>query len=167
MTSRPAKPSIFKLRFEDSRAKITEASKVIRDADRHVEGNVTKIAELSSKLAKADKALMSVEEARAVVEVAKDAVFRFCAAEVEAAKKEAVGDNRSSKEFTVLLDKKVMDQCDDLVYWFKRYNADKKLNLNFLRDPHSMPECVTKEMVEAYKGEDVHADSSYDTDSSS
>ncbi|CAL2237461.1 unnamed protein product [Prunus armeniaca] len=60
-----------------------------------------------------------------------------------------------------------MDQCDDLIYRFKRYNADKKLNLNFLWDPPPSPEGVTKEMVEAYKGEDVNDDSSDDTDSSS
>ncbi|KAI5326980.1 hypothetical protein L3X38_026376 [Prunus dulcis] len=47
-----------------------------------------------------------------------------------------------------------MDQCDDIVYLFKRYNVSKKLNLNFLRDPPPLPECVIEEMVEAYKGED-------------
>lgn len=59
-----------------------------------------------------------------------------------------------------------MDQCDDLVYRFKRYNADKKLNLNFLRDPPPLPEEVIEEMVEAYKGEDTDVESSSETDSS-
>ncbi|CAL2256666.1 unnamed protein product [Prunus armeniaca] len=60
-----------------------------------------------------------------------------------------------------------MDQCDDLVYQFKCYNADKKLNLNFLRDPPLLPEGITEEMVEAYKGEDADSESSSEIDSSS
>ncbi|CAL2265907.1 unnamed protein product [Prunus armeniaca] len=60
-----------------------------------------------------------------------------------------------------------MEQCEDLIYRFKYFNADKKMNLNFLRDPPPLPEKVTEEMVEAYKGEDVDADSSSGSDSSS
>ncbi|CAL9000015.1 unnamed protein product [Prunus brigantina] len=59
-----------------------------------------------------------------------------------------------------------MDQCDDLMYRFKQYNADKKLNLNFLQDPPPLPKEVTEEMVEAYKGEDADVESSSETDSS-
>lgn len=53
------------------------------------------------------------------------------------------------------------------MYRFKQYNADKKLSMNFLRDLPLLPEGVTEEMVEAYKGEDTDAESSSETDSSS
>ncbi|CAL9005955.1 unnamed protein product [Prunus brigantina] len=50
-----------------------------------------------------------------------------------------------------------MEQCEDLIYRFKRFNADKKLNLNFVR--------VTEEMVEAYLREDAEVDSSSGSES--
>ncbi|CAL2278562.1 unnamed protein product [Prunus armeniaca] len=143
---------------EDSRAKIAEAGKLIQEADRHVEENVGKIAKISSKLAEVE---------RAAAEVAKEEVIRSRVMEVEEAKKRVVVEYRSSEEFTTLLDKEVMEQCEDLIYLFKRFNADKKLNLNFLRDLPPLPEMVIEEMVEAYLGEDVGADSSSGSDSSS
>ncbi|CAL9017963.1 unnamed protein product, partial [Prunus brigantina] len=83
------------------------------------------------------------------------------------AKKRAVEEYRSSEEFTAFLDKEVMVQCEDLIYRFKRFNADKKLNLNFLRDPPPLPEGVTEERVEAYLGEDAEVDSSSGSESGS
>ncbi|CAL8997890.1 unnamed protein product [Prunus brigantina] len=61
---------------------------------------------------------------------------------------------------------KMIEQCEDLIYRFKRFNVDKKLNLHFLRDP-PLPERVTEEIMEAYMGEDVDADSSSGSESSS
>ncbi|CAL2271182.1 unnamed protein product [Prunus armeniaca] len=60
-----------------------------------------------------------------------------------------------------------MEQCEDLIYRFKRFNADKKLNLNFVRDLPPLPERVTEEIVEAYLGEDAEADSSSGSESNS
>ncbi|KAI5343605.1 hypothetical protein L3X38_011481 [Prunus dulcis] len=114
------------------RLRIAEAGKAIQDADCLSEENAAKNAELSSKLAEAERAVVCNEKARATAEVAKDVVIRSHAAEVEVAETEAVAKYRSSDEFTLLLDKEVMDQYVDLGYWFKRYNADKKVNLNFL-----------------------------------
>ncbi|CAL2246183.1 unnamed protein product [Prunus armeniaca] len=73
----------------------------------------------------------------------------------------------SAMEVQEARDKEVIGQCDDLVYRFKRYNAGKKLNLNFFQDLHPLPKGVIEEMVEAYKGKDADAESSSDTDSSS
>ncbi|CAL9029546.1 unnamed protein product [Prunus brigantina] len=129
--------------------------------------NAAKIADLSSKLAEAERAAVDAEEARARAEAAKEAVIRSRATEVEEAKKQAVEEYRTSEEFTAFLDKEVMGQCEDLIYRFKRFNADKKLNLNFLRDPPSLPERVTEEMVEAYLGEDAEAESSSGSESGS
>ncbi|CAL8133326.1 unnamed protein product [Prunus armeniaca] len=60
-----------------------------------------------------------------------------------------------------------MEQCEDLIYRFKRFNADKKLNLNFVQDPPPLPERVTEEMVEVYLGEDAEVDSSSGPESDS
>ncbi|CAL8175948.1 unnamed protein product [Prunus armeniaca] len=147
------------------RAKIAEAGKLIQDADRYVEENVGKIAKISSKLAEAERAAVDAEEARAAAEAAKEEVIRSRVMEVDEAKKRVVAEYRSSEEFTTLLDKEVMKQCEDLIYLFKRFNADKKLN--FLQDMPPLPERVIEEMVEAYLGEDVGADSSSGSDSSS
>ncbi|CAL9019285.1 unnamed protein product [Prunus brigantina] len=141
-------------KYEEGRAKIADAGKMLQDADRHAEENAAKIAELSSKLAEAERAAVDAEEARARAEATKEAALRSRATELEEAKK------RTSEEFTALLDKEVMVQCEDLIYRFKRFNADKKLNLNFLRDPPPLPEGVSEERVEAYHGEDAEADSS-------
>ncbi|CAL9015108.1 unnamed protein product, partial [Prunus brigantina] len=154
-------------RFEDGRAKIPEAGKMLQDADRHAAENAAKIAELSSKLAEAEKAAVDAEEARARAEAAKEDALRSRATEVEEAKKRAVEEYRSSEEFTALLDKEVMVQCEDLIYRFKRFNADKKLNLNFLRDLPPLPEGVSEERIEAYLGEDAEVDSSSGSDSGS
>ncbi|KAI5337711.1 hypothetical protein L3X38_016982 [Prunus dulcis] len=137
----------YRERFEDSRVRIAEAGKAIQDADGLAEENATKITELSSKLAAVQVALVE--------------------AQVREAKVKGLADCRNSEKFTALLDKEVMDQCDNLVYRFKRHNANNKLSLNFLRDLPSLPKGVTEEMVEVYKGEDANADSSEDTDSSS
>ncbi|KAL6278781.1 hypothetical protein ACE6H2_022382 [Prunus campanulata] len=157
----------YQKKFEESRSKIAEAGKMLQDADRHAEENAAKIAELSSKLAAAELEAVAAHEAKAAVEVAMDAAERSHLKEVEDAKAKAVADYRASEGFTLLVDKEVMEQCDDFVYRFKRYNADKKLNLNFLRDPPPLPEGVTEEMVEAYKGEDVEPGETDDTESSS
>ncbi|CAL2270296.1 unnamed protein product [Prunus armeniaca] len=141
-------------KYEDSRAKIVEAGKLIQDANRHAEENAAKIAELSLKLVEAERAAVDAEESRAAAEAAKEAVLRSRATEVEEAKKKAVVEYRSSEAFTMLLDK-------------ERFNADKKLNLNFLQGPPPLPERVTEEMAEAYLGEDVDADSSSGSYSSS
>lgn len=61
-----------------------------------------------------------------------EAAERSRVKEVQQAKEKAVADYRSLAEFTVLVDKEVMDQCNDIVYRSKHYNTDKKLNLNFL-----------------------------------
>ena len=111
--------------------------------------------------------VVAAHEAKAAVEVAMDAAERSHARELVEEKAKAVADYRSSEEFTRLVDREVMEQCDDFLYRVKRYNADKKLNLNFLRDPPPLPEGVTEEMVEAYKGEDAEAEETDDTDSSS
>ncbi|CAL9020896.1 unnamed protein product, partial [Prunus brigantina] len=97
-------------------AKIAEAGKMLQDADRHAAENAAKIAELSSKLAEAEKAAVDAEEARARAEAAKEDALRSRATEVEEAKKRAVEEYRSSEEFTALLDKEVMVQCEDLIY---------------------------------------------------
>ncbi|CAL9000868.1 unnamed protein product [Prunus brigantina] len=146
-------------KYEDDRVKVAEAGKMLQEADRHAEENAAKIADLSSKLAEAERAAVDAEEARARAEAAKEAALRSRATEVEEAKKQAVAEYRNSTKFTEFLDKEVMVQCEDLIYRFNRFNADKKLNLNFLRDPPPLPERVTEEMVEAYLGEDAEAES--------
>ncbi|KAL6280046.1 hypothetical protein ACE6H2_016927 [Prunus campanulata] len=142
----------YQKKFEEGRSKIADAGKLIQEVDRRAEENAAKIAELASKLVATE------------MEVAKDAADRSHAKELEEAKAKAVADYRASEEFTLLVDKEVMEQCDDFVYRFKRYNADKKLKLNFLRDPPPLPEGVTEEMVEAYKGEDAEPEEADDTE---
>lgn len=154
-------------KYEEGRAKIAEAGKLLQDADRHAEENAAKITKLSSKLAEAERAAIGAEEARDAVEAVKEAERQSHAREVEEAKKKAIAEYRNSKEFTAFLDNEVMEQCEDLIYRFKRFNADKKLNLNFLQDPPLLPERVTGEMVEAYCEEDLEADSSSDSESDS
>ncbi|CAL8090352.1 unnamed protein product [Prunus armeniaca] len=85
--------------------------------------NAAKIVKLSSKLAAAEVAVVEAHEAKAAM----DAAERSHKAEVREAKAKALADYQNSEEFTALLDKEVMGQCDDLVYRFKRYNADMKL----------------------------------------
>ncbi|CAL8168183.1 unnamed protein product [Prunus armeniaca] len=63
---------------------------------------------------------------------------------------------RSSEEFTALLDKEVGLKMADLIYRFKCFNPDHKLNLNFVADPSPLPEGVTEEMIEDYEGEDAY-----------
>ncbi|CAL8090349.1 unnamed protein product [Prunus armeniaca] len=104
--------------------------------------NAAKIVKLSSKLAAAEVAVVEAHEAKAAM----DAAERSHKAEVREAKAKALADYQNSEEFTALLDKEVMGQCDDLVYRFKRYNADMKLSLNFLRDPSPLPQGVIEEM---------------------
>ncbi|CAL9000619.1 unnamed protein product, partial [Prunus brigantina] len=154
-------------KYEGSRAKVAEAGKMLQDANRHAEENAAKIAELSSRLAEAERAAVDAEEARARVKAAKKVELRSRAMEVEEARKQAIAEYRDSPEFVAFLDKEVMVQCEDLIYRFKRFNADKKLNLNFLRDPPSLPERVTEEMVEAYLGEDSETETSSGSDSGS
>ncbi|KAL6292538.1 hypothetical protein ACE6H2_000680 [Prunus campanulata] len=154
-------------RFKECRSKVADGEKLVQEAGRLAEQNAAKIAELSSKVAATELELLAAQEAKAAVEVALDAAERSHGGEVEEAKVKAVADYRMSEEFTLLVDKEVMEQCDDFVYRFKRYNADKRLNLNFLRDPPPLPEGVTEEMVEAYKGEDAEPTEADDTESSS
>ncbi|CAL8997863.1 unnamed protein product, partial [Prunus brigantina] len=97
----------------------------------------------------------------------KETALRSRATEVEEAKRKAVEEYRGSAEFAAFLDKEVMVQCEDLIYRFKCFNADKKLNLNFLRNPPPLPEKLTEEMVEAYHGEDAEAESSSGSESGS
>ncbi|CAL9020827.1 unnamed protein product [Prunus brigantina] len=130
-------------KYEDGRAKIAEAGKLLQDADRHAEENASKIAELSSKLAEAEKAAVDAEEARVAAEEAKEAVLWSRATELEEAKRKAIAEYRSTEECTALL---------DLIYRFKGLKVDKKLNLNFLRDPPLLPEKGTEEMVEETLG---------------
>ncbi|CAL8993994.1 unnamed protein product [Prunus brigantina] len=73
----------YRERFEDSRAKITEARKAIQDANCLAEENAAKIAELSSKLAIAE---------RAMVEMAMETAKRSHAAVAHEAKMKAVAD---------------------------------------------------------------------------
>ncbi|CAL2247429.1 unnamed protein product [Prunus armeniaca] len=119
-----------------------------------------RLEELSCRLAEDEWTAVDAEEARTRAEAAKEAERRSRAVELEEAKKQAIAEYRNSPEFVALLDKEVMEQCKDLIYQFKRFNADKKLNLNFVRDPPPLPERVTEEMVEAYLGEDAKVDSS-------
>ncbi|CAL8997616.1 unnamed protein product, partial [Prunus brigantina] len=63
-------------KYEEGRAKIADAGKMLQDADRHAEENAAKIAELSSKLAEAERASVDAEEARARAEAAKEAALR-------------------------------------------------------------------------------------------
>ncbi|XP_021832639.1 eukaryotic translation initiation factor 5B-like [Prunus avium] len=157
----------YQKRFEEGRSKIADAGKMLQEADRRAEENAAKIAELAAKLAATELEVVAAQEARAAVEVAMDAAERSHVKELGEAKAKSVADYRASEEFTRLVDKEVMEQCDDFVYRFKRYNADKKLNLNFLRDPPPLPEGVTEEMVEAYKGEDAEPVEADETESSS
>lgn len=46
------------------------------------------------------------------------------------------------------------------MHWVKRYNAGKKLKLNFFIDLPLLPEGVTKDMVEAYRGENAKVEES-------
>lgn len=85
------------------------------------------------------------------MEMALDVTERVKAAEVEEAKAKVIADYRSSEEFTVLVENEFMDQCDNLVYRFKQFNADKKLNLNFLWDYPPLPKGITEEIMEAYR----------------
>ncbi|CAL8152096.1 unnamed protein product [Prunus armeniaca] len=135
------------------------------DVDRHAEENAAKITELSSRLAEAERAAVDAEEARARAEAAKEVERRSRATELEEAKKQAIAEYRNLPEFVALLDKEMMEQCEDLIYRFKRLNADKKLNLKFFRDPPPLPERITEEMVEAYLREDAEVDSSSDSES--
>lgn len=48
----------YREKFEDSRVKISVAGKAIQDADRLAEENVAKIAELSSRLAAVEVAMV-------------------------------------------------------------------------------------------------------------
>ncbi|CAL8114255.1 unnamed protein product [Prunus armeniaca] len=154
-------------KYEEGRAKVAEAGKMLQDADRHAEENAAKIAELSSRLAEAERAAVDADEARARAEAAKEAVLRSQATEVDEAKKQAIAEYQDSLEFVAFLDKEVMVQCEDLIYRFKRFNADKKLNLNFLWEPPSLLERVTEEMVEAYLGEDAEVETSSGLESDS
>ncbi|CAL2266363.1 unnamed protein product [Prunus armeniaca] len=120
---------------------------------------------IQRKLAEAERAAVDAEEARARAKAAKEAERLSQATELEEAKKQAIAEYRNSPEFVALLDKEVMEQCEDLIYRFKRFNADKKLNLNFVWDPPPLPERVTEEMVEAYLGEDAEVDSSSGSES--
>ncbi|CAL2245635.1 unnamed protein product [Prunus armeniaca] len=147
-------------KYEEGRAKIAKAGKLLQDADRHAEENAAKITELSSRLAKAERAAVDAKEARARAEAAKEAELRSLAMELGEAKKQAIAEYRNSQEFVALLDMELMEQCEDLIYRFRRFNANKKLNLNFVRDLPPLPERVTEEMVEAYLGEDAEVDSS-------
>ncbi|KAL6289168.1 hypothetical protein ACE6H2_006678 [Prunus campanulata] len=140
----------YQKKFEEGRSKIADAGKLIQEADRHAEENAAKIAKLSSKLASTELEMAAAQEAKAAVEVALDVAERSHAKEVEYTL--LVAEYRRTEEFTLLVDKEVMEQCDDLVYRLKRYNVDKKLNLNFLWDPPPLSEGVTEEAVEAYKG---------------
>ncbi|CAL8131187.1 unnamed protein product [Prunus armeniaca] len=101
--------------------------------------NEAKIAELKAKLEASEKAVREAEDAKAAMKMALDVTERAKAAEVEEAKAKVIADYRSSEEFTVLVEKEFMDQCDKLVYHFKQFNVDKKLNLNFLWDYPPLP----------------------------
>ncbi|CAL2270942.1 unnamed protein product [Prunus armeniaca] len=154
-------------KYEDGRAKVAEAGKLLQDADRYAEENAAKIAELSSRLAEAERAAVDADEARTRAEAAKEAVLWSRATEVEEAKKQVIAEYRDSPEFVAFLDKEVMVQCEDLIYRLKRFNVDNKLNLNFLREPPPLPERVTEEMVEAYLGEDAEVETSSGSESDS
>ncbi|CAL8164011.1 unnamed protein product [Prunus armeniaca] len=116
-------------KYEEGRAKIAEVGKRLQDADRHAEENAAKITELSSRLAEAKRVAVDAEGVRARAETAKEAKLRSRATELEEAKKQAIAEYRNSPEFVVLLDNEVMEQCEDLIYRFKRFNADKKIEL--------------------------------------
>ena len=88
------------------------------------------------------------------VETTKEAV-RVVLEETESSKAtvcQAIDLYRSSEEFTILLDKEVSLEIMDLIYRFKHFNPGQKLNLNFAVDPSPLPEGLTKEMIEEYKG---------------
>ncbi|CAL2257390.1 unnamed protein product [Prunus armeniaca] len=99
-----------KLKYEEGRAKIAEVGKLLQDADQHAEENAAKIAELSSKLAEAERAVVDAEEARAAAEAAKEVELRSRAREVGEAKKKVIAEYRNSQESTAFLDKEVMEQ---------------------------------------------------------
>ncbi|CAL9024549.1 unnamed protein product [Prunus brigantina] len=82
----------YREKFEDSRVKIAEAGKAIQDADRLAEENVAKIAELSSRLAAAEVAMVEAKEAKAAVETAMEAAEQSRAKEVQQAKEKVVAD---------------------------------------------------------------------------
>lgn len=82
----------YRERFEDSRAKITEAGKAIQNANCLAKENAAKIAELSSKLAIAERAMVEAQEAKAVVEVAMETAKRSHSAVAHEAKMKAVAD---------------------------------------------------------------------------
>ncbi|CAL8999813.1 unnamed protein product, partial [Prunus brigantina] len=95
----------------------------------------------------------TLTSAKEAVQVALEQSERAKATDIEAAVQEAVRSYRWSTEFSILLDKEVGSEMADLLYRFKRYNPGQKLNLNFIVDPPPLPEGITEEMIEDYKGE--------------
>ncbi|CAL2239747.1 unnamed protein product [Prunus armeniaca] len=151
--------------YEDGRAKVAEAGKAIQAqanlakdmqaTERQVKAYQAKLGELSAALESAQLLAKEARESKKAIQVAFEESERVRASEIEAAVQEAIGRYRRSTEFSTLLDKEVGLEMADLVYRFKRYNPGKKLNLNFIADPPPLPEGITEEMIEEYKGEDA------------
>ncbi|CAL9017677.1 unnamed protein product [Prunus brigantina] len=123
--------------YEDGRAK-----KDLRAAERQVKSYEATFAEMTAALESAKLSAREALEAKEAVQVA---------LEIEA----AIRGYRRSSEFSVLLDSEVGEEMAGLIYRFKRYNPGKKLNLNFIADPPSLPEGITEEMIDEYEGEVV------------
>ncbi|CAL8088572.1 unnamed protein product [Prunus armeniaca] len=141
--------------YDEGWAKVAEAGKalqaqanLVKDmqaAERQVQVYSAKLAEMTAAL---EGAQLAVKE---TVQVALEESERAKASEID----EAIRTFRQSTEFSILLDKEVGVEMADLLYRFKRYNPGRKLNLNFIADPHPLPEGLTKEMIKDYEEEDA------------
>lgn len=70
-------------------------------------------------MAAANKVFIDAEKAKVVVEAIRVEVERAHATKRDEANVNAVAEYQASEGFIALVDKEVMDQCDDLVYQFK------------------------------------------------
>ncbi|CAL8117218.1 unnamed protein product [Prunus armeniaca] len=124
-------------------------------AERQVKVYQAKLGEMSVALELAQLAANEALESKEAIQVSFEESERARASEIEAAVQEAIRGYRQSSEFTTLLDKEVGSEMADLLYRFKRYNLEKKLNLNFIVDPPPLPEGMTEEMIGDYEGENA------------
>ncbi|CAL2239064.1 unnamed protein product [Prunus armeniaca] len=130
-------------------------AKDMQAAERQVKVYQAKLGEMSAALELAQLAANEALESKEAIQVSFEESERARASEIEAAVQEAIWGYRQSSEFTTLLDKEVGSEMADLLYRFKRYNLEKKLNLNFIADPPPLPEGMTEEMIEDYEGENA------------
>lgn len=78
------------------------------------------------------------------------------ATKVDYAVQQAIAQHRSLEQFTVLLDDDVGLEMTGLIFQFKLFNLDQKLNLNFASDLLPLSDGVTEEVLEEYEEEDAY-----------